>query len=35
MTKVYPSDVTDEQWMVVELLIPAAKHGGARPLTCG
>jgi putative transposase len=29
MTKVYPSDVTDEQWMVVELLIPAAKHGGA------
>lgn len=29
MDQVYPSDVTDEQWALVEPLIPAAKHGGA------
>ena len=26
--KAYPSDVTDDQWAVLELLIPAAKRGG-------
>jgi putative transposase len=29
MNKVYPTDVTDEQWALVEPLIPPAKHGGA------
>ncbi len=32
MDKVYPTDVTDEQWAVIEPLLPAAKHGG-RPRT--
>jgi putative transposase len=26
--KAYPSDLTDEQWELIELLIPAAAHGG-------
>jgi putative transposase len=26
--RVYPSDVTDEQWKVLDPLIPAAKAGG-------
>ena len=26
----YPSDLTDEEWTVVEPLIPPAKHGGRR-----
>lgn len=26
----YPSDVTDEEWTLVEPLIPPAKHGGRR-----
>ena len=26
--KPYPSDVTDEQWELIELVIPAAKPGG-------
>src|SRR5580700_3259159 len=29
MDKVYPTDVTDEQWALIEALIPPAKHGGA------
>jgi len=29
MRKAYPSDLTDEQWVVLALLIPPAKHGGA------
>src|SRR5207302_2789928 len=32
MAKVYPTDLTDEQWAVVEPLLPPAKHGG-RPRT--
>ena len=28
MRKVYPSDLTDEQWALIEPLIPAAKPGG-------
>ena len=32
MRKRYPSDLTDEQWQVLEPLIPAAKPGG-RPRT--
>lgn len=28
MRKAYPSDLTDEQWAVLEPLIPPAKHGG-------
>jgi len=28
----YPSDLTDEQWKLIEPFIPPAKHGG-RPLT--
>lgn len=28
MRKAYPTDVTDEQWALVEPLIPPAKHGG-------
>jgi len=28
----YPSDLTDEQWKVIEPLLPAAEHGG-RPRT--
>jgi putative transposase len=30
--RVYPTDLTDEQWAVVEPLLPPAKHGG-RPRT--
>ena len=26
--KAYPSDLTDEQWAIIEPLIPASKHGG-------
>ena len=26
----YPSDLTDEEWSLVELLIPPAKHGGRK-----
>jgi transposase len=26
----YPSDVTDEEWALIEPLIPPAKHGGRR-----
>jgi putative transposase len=26
--KAYPSDLTDEQWAILEPLIPAGKHGG-------
>ena len=29
MHKVYPTDATDEQWTLVESIIPPAKHGGA------
>lgn len=29
MNKVYATDATDEQWTLVEALIPPAKHGGA------
>jgi putative transposase len=29
MRKRYPSDLTDEQWALLEPLIPPAKHGGA------
>ena len=29
MNKVYATDVTDEQWALIEPLIPRAKHGGA------
>jgi putative transposase len=29
MNKVYSTDVTDEQWALIEPLIPPAKHGGA------
>jgi putative transposase len=32
MRKAYPSDLTDEQWAVLQPLIPPAKHGG-RPRT--
>lgn len=28
MSKTYPSDLTDEQWAVLEPLIPPCKHGG-------
>jgi len=28
MSKIYPSDLTDEQWVVLEPYIPPAKHGG-------
>ena len=31
-TKPYPSDLTDEQWQVIEPLLPKAKFGG-RPRT--
>ena len=27
--KVYPSDVSDREWALIEPLIPPAKHGGA------
>jgi putative transposase len=30
MAKAYPTDLTDEQWVVVEPLLPPAKHGGRR-----
>ena len=26
----YPSDLTDEEWRIIEPLIPAAKHGGRK-----
>lgn len=26
----YPSDLTDEEWALIEPLIPPAKHGGRR-----
>jgi transposase len=26
----YPSDLTDQEWSLIELLIPPAKHGGNR-----
>jgi putative transposase len=29
MRKRYPSDLTDDQWAILEPLIPPAKHGGA------
>jgi putative transposase len=29
MDKVYATDVTDEQWALIEPLLPPAKHGGA------
>jgi putative transposase len=29
MNKTYPSDLTDEQWAILEPRIPPAKHGGA------
>lgn len=29
MRKAYPSDLTDEQWALLQPLIPPAKHGGA------
>jgi putative transposase len=29
MNKVYATDVTDEQWALIEPLIPPAKHGGS------
>ena len=29
MRKPYPTDLTDEQWAVLEPIIPAASHGGA------
>jgi len=32
MHKSYPTDLTDEQWQVVQPLIPSAKPGG-RPRT--
>jgi putative transposase len=32
MRKQYPSDLTDEQWQVIEPMLPAAKPGG-RPRT--
>ena len=32
MRKPYPTDLTDEQWQVLQPLIPPAKHGG-RPRT--
>jgi putative transposase len=28
MSKTYPSDLTDEQWLILERLIPPSKHGG-------
>lgn len=28
MSKTYPSDLTDEQWSILEPLIPSCKHGG-------
>lgn len=28
MSKTYPSDLTDEQWSVLEPLVPPCKHGG-------
>src|SRR3954466_8364509 len=31
MRKRYPSDLTDEQWAILEPLIPPAKAGGAPP----
>jgi putative transposase len=30
MRKSYPSDLTDDQWTILEPLIPPAKHGGRR-----
>ena len=28
--KSYPTDLTDEQWLIIEPLLPRAKHGGRR-----
>lgn len=28
MRKPYPTDLTDEQWQVLQPLLPPAKHGG-------
>lgn len=28
--KAYPSDLTDEQWLLIQPLLPPAKHGGRR-----
>ncbi len=30
MRKSYPSDVTDDQWLLLEPLLPPAKHGGRK-----
>ena len=30
MSKIYPSDLTDEQWAILEPHIPPVKHGGTR-----
>ena len=30
MNKGYPTDITDEQWAIIEPLIPPAKHGGRK-----
>ncbi len=30
MCKSYPSDLTDEEWCLIEPLIPPAKHGGRK-----
>ena len=30
MSKIYPSDLTDEQWAILEPQIPPVKHGGTR-----
>lgn len=32
--KPYPTDLTDAQWLIVEPLIPPAKHGGRRRTVC-
>ena len=28
--KSYPTDLTDEQWLIIQPLLPLAKHGGRR-----
>ncbi len=30
MSKIYPSDLTDEQWAILEPQVPPVKHGGTR-----
>lgn len=32
--KPYPTDLTDAQWLIIEPLIPPAKHGGRRRTVC-